>query len=39
LLKKRETEIACCGLKYLDELVAIEKKERKEHEEKTRREA
>jgi hypothetical protein len=31
--------MACYGLKYLNELVIIEKKERKEHEEETRREA
>jgi hypothetical protein len=31
--------MARCGLKYLDELVAIKEKEKKEREEKTRREA
>jgi hypothetical protein len=31
--------MACCGLKYLDKLIAIEEKERKEHKEETRREA
>jgi hypothetical protein len=31
--------MACCGLKYLDELVIIEEKERKEHEKETRQEA
>jgi hypothetical protein len=29
--------MACCGLKYLDELVVVEEKERKKHKEKTRR--
>jgi hypothetical protein len=28
-----------CGLKYLDELVIIEEKEKKKHEKETRREA
>jgi hypothetical protein len=39
LLKERETKITRRGLKYLDELVAIEEKKKKEHKKKTRREA
>jgi hypothetical protein len=39
LLKKRETKITRRSLRYLDELVAVEEKEKKEREEKTRREA
>jgi hypothetical protein len=39
LLKEYKTKITCYSLKYLDELVIIEEKEKKEHEEKTRREA
>jgi hypothetical protein len=39
LLKEHETKITRRGLKYLDKLVAIEEKERKEHEEETRQEA
>jgi hypothetical protein len=39
LLKKHETKITCCSLKYLDKLIIIEEKEKKEHEEKTRQEA
>jgi hypothetical protein len=39
LLKEHETKITYCGLKYLNELVAIKEKEKKEHEEKTRQEA
>jgi hypothetical protein len=39
LLKEHETEITRRSLKYLDELVTIKEKEKKEHEEKTRREA
>jgi hypothetical protein len=38
LLKEHETKMACYSLKYLDKLVAIEEKERKKHEEETRRE-
>jgi hypothetical protein len=30
--------MARCGLKYLNKLVIIEEKERKEHEEETKRE-
>jgi hypothetical protein len=30
--------MACCGLKYLDELIVIKEKEKKKHEEETRRE-
>jgi hypothetical protein len=30
--------MACCNLKYLNKLVAIEEKEKKEHEKETRRE-
>jgi hypothetical protein len=37
LLKEHETEITRRGLKYLDELVAIKEKEKKEREEETRR--
>jgi hypothetical protein len=39
LFKEHETEITCYGLKYLNKLVVIEEKEKKKHEEKTRREA
>jgi hypothetical protein len=39
LLKKHETKITRRGLKYLDELIVIEEKEKKEHEEKTKQEA
>jgi hypothetical protein len=39
LLKKHETKITCYSLKYLDELVVIKEKEKKEREEKTRQEA
>jgi hypothetical protein len=39
LLKEHETKITCRSLKYLDELVVIKEKEKKEHEEKTRQEA
>ena len=38
LLKKRETKITRRSLRYLDELVAVEEKEKKEREEKTRQE-
>jgi hypothetical protein len=37
LLKEHETKITCCGLKYLDEFVAIKEK-KKERKEETRRE-
>jgi hypothetical protein len=30
--------MARCGLKYLDELVAVKEKEKKKHKEKTRQE-
>jgi hypothetical protein len=39
LLKERETKITCYSLKYLDELVIIEEKEKKEREEETKQEA
>jgi hypothetical protein len=39
LLKKYETKITCCGLKYLDKLVTVKEKEKKKHKEKTRQEA
>jgi hypothetical protein len=39
LLKEHETKITCRGLKYLDELIAIKEKEKKEHEKKTKQEA
>jgi hypothetical protein len=38
LLKERETKMTRRGLKYLDKLVAIEEKEKKEREEETRQE-
>jgi hypothetical protein len=31
--------MACCSLKYLDELVAVKEKERKEYKEETRRDS
>jgi hypothetical protein len=39
LLKEYETKITCYSLKYLDELIVIEEKEKKEHKEKTKQEA
>jgi hypothetical protein len=39
LLKEYKTKITCRSLKYLNELVIIEKKKKKEHEKETRREA
>jgi hypothetical protein len=39
LLKERETKIAYRSLKYLDKFIAIEKKEKKEREKETKREA
>jgi hypothetical protein len=39
LFKKYETKITCYSLKYLDKLIVIKEKEKKEREEKTRREA
>jgi hypothetical protein len=39
LLKKHKTKIAYYSLKYLDKLIAIKEKEKKEHEKETRREA
>jgi hypothetical protein len=39
LLKEHETKITSYSLKYLNDLVVIEEKEKKEREEKTRREA
>jgi hypothetical protein len=39
LLKEHETKMARCGLKYLNKLIAIEEKERKEHKGEIRREA
>jgi hypothetical protein len=39
LLKEYKTKITCRGLKYLDELIVIKEKEKKEHEEKTKQEA
>jgi hypothetical protein len=38
LLKEYETKITRRSLKYLDELIAIEEKEKKEREEETKRE-
>jgi hypothetical protein len=39
LLKEYKTEMTCRGLKYLDELVIIKKKEKKERKEETKQEA
>jgi hypothetical protein len=39
LLKKHKTKITCRSLKYLNKLVVIKEKEKKEHKEKTRQEA
>jgi hypothetical protein len=39
LLKEHETKITRYNLKYLDKLIVIEEKEKKEREEKTRQEA
>jgi hypothetical protein len=39
LLKEHETKITRRGLKYLNELVIIEEKEKKEHEKETKQEA
>jgi hypothetical protein len=39
LLKEYETKITYCNLKYLDELIIIKEKEKKEREKETRREA
>jgi hypothetical protein len=39
LLKEHETKMTRRGLKYLDKLIVIEEKEKKEHKKKTRREA
>jgi hypothetical protein len=39
LLKEHKTKIARCSLKYLDEFITIEEKEKKKREEETRREA
>jgi hypothetical protein len=39
LFKKHETKMTCCGLKYLNKLVIIKEKEKKEHEKETRQEA
>jgi hypothetical protein len=39
LLKEHETKITRYSLKYLDELVVIKEKEKKEREKETRREA
>jgi hypothetical protein len=39
LLKKHETKITRRSLKYLDKLVIIKEKEKKEHKKKTRQEA
>jgi hypothetical protein len=39
LLKEYKTKITCYSLKYLNKLVVIKEKEKKKHEEKTRREA
>jgi hypothetical protein len=39
LLKEHKTKITCYSLKYLDELVIIKEKEKKEREEKTKQEA
>jgi hypothetical protein len=38
LLKEHEIKIARYGLKYLNKLIIIKEKEKKEHEEKTKRE-
>jgi hypothetical protein len=38
LFKEHETKITRRGLKYLNELVIIKEKEKKEYEEETRRE-
>jgi hypothetical protein len=38
LLKEYKTKITYRGLKYLDELVAIEEKEKKERKKETRQE-
>jgi hypothetical protein len=38
LLKEHETKIARRDLKYLNEFIAIEEKERKKYEEETKRE-
>jgi hypothetical protein len=38
LFKERETKITCRSLKYLNKLIVIKEKEKKEHEEKTRQE-
>jgi hypothetical protein len=38
LLKEHETKITRRSLKYLDELIVIEEKEKREREEETRRE-
>jgi hypothetical protein len=37
-LKEHETKIARRGLRYLDELIAIEKKKRNKYKKETRRE-
>jgi hypothetical protein len=39
LLKEHKTKITCRSLKYLDELVAIKEKEKKEYKKETRQEA
>jgi hypothetical protein len=39
LLKEHETKITYYSLKYLDEFVIIEEKEKKEHKEETKQEA
>jgi hypothetical protein len=39
LLKEHETKITRCSLKYLNKLIIIEEKEKKEREKKTKREA
>jgi hypothetical protein len=39
LLKEHKTKITYRSLKYLDEFVIIEEKEKKKHEEETRQEA
>jgi hypothetical protein len=39
LLKEHETEMTYCSLKYLNELVVVKEKKKKEHEKKTRQEA
>jgi hypothetical protein len=38
LLKEHETKITYRGLKYLDKLIAIKEKKKKEYKEKTRQE-